>query len=215
MKSLVLKDLYNIGHNAKTMALTLAFLAVFYGAFADASVSIVCCCVMCSMMILTTFTFDHASQWTRYALVMPVSRKDLVAAKFVTMLLFTLVGLAAGLALSLASGLLFRRLDTSAESLLALPGILLGGFAAAQIFGGIVIPLVLRFGAEQARVLIVAAFLVPTLALFGLYQLLTTLGVVFTDGLVLGLLCAAPVAALAFDYAMYRLSCRIFARMEV
>lgn len=215
MKGLILKDLYNIGHNAKAMALTLAILAVFYGAFADASVIIVCCCVMCSMMVLTTFTFDSASQWTRYALVMPVSKKDLVAAKFVALFLFTLVGLAAGLALALASGLLFRRLDLSTEGLLALPGVALGGFAAAQVFGGLTIPLVLRFGTEQARLLIVAAFLLPTLALFGLYQLLTVLGVVFTNGLMLGLLCAAPFAALAFDYAMYRLSCRIFARMEV
>lgn len=125
MKGLILKDLYNIGHNAKAMALTLAILAVFYGAFADASVIIVCCCVMCSMMVLTTFTFDSASQWTRYALVMPVSKKDLVAAKFVALFLFTLVGLAAGLALALASGLLFRRLDLSTEGLLALPGVAL------------------------------------------------------------------------------------------
>lgn len=215
MKSLVLKDLYNIGHNAKAMALTLAFLAVFYGAFSNAEVIIVCCCVMCSMMTITTFTFDHASQWTRYALVMPVSKKDLVAGKFVTLFLFTLVGMAAGLALTLVSGLLFRQLDVSADGLLTLLLITLAGFAAAQVFGGLTIPLIFRFGTEQARILLIAALLVPTLALFGLYQLLTLLGVVFTESLILALLCAAPFAALAFDYGMYRLSCRIFEKKEL
>lgn len=214
MKGLILKDLYNIAHNARAMALTLVFLAVFYGTFSSAEIIIVCCCVMCSMMTITTFTFDHASQWTRYALVMPVSKRDLVAGKFVALFLFTLAGMAAGLALTLVSGLLFRRLDLSADGLLTLFLVTLAGFSAAQVFGGLAIPLIFRFGSEQARILLLAALVLPSLALLGLYRLLTALGVVFTGPLILGLLCAAPFAALAFDYAMYRLSCRIFEGME-
>ncbi len=215
MKSLILKDLYTISHHLKTMWLTLVFLAVIYSSFSNDYALLVCCCVLCSMMTVTTFTIDSACQWTRYALVMPLSRKDLVASKFASLTIFTLAGIAAGLVLTLASSLVFRRLDLSAEGLLALLATALGGFSAAQVMGGISIPLVFRFGTEQARILLIAAFLLPTLALFGLYQLLRLLGIVFTGQLVIGLLCASPLAALAVDYGMYRLSCRIFEKAEL
>ena len=45
---------------------------------------------------------------------------------------------------------------------------------------------------------------------FGIYQLLTMLGVALTDQIVFTLLCCSPLLALAWCYVMYQISYRTF-----
>ena len=85
MKSLVLKDLFNIGHNAKSMLFILVVFAVALIPFSGVEGYIFVCAILCSMMIVTTFSFDDSSKWTRYAMIMPVSKKELVAGKFMVL----------------------------------------------------------------------------------------------------------------------------------
>ena len=68
MKSLVLKDLFNIGHNAKSMLFILVVFAVALIPFSGVEGYIFVCAILCSMMIVTTFSFDDSSKWTRYAI---------------------------------------------------------------------------------------------------------------------------------------------------
>ena len=82
MKSLVLKDLFNIGHNAKSMLFILVVFAVALIPFSGVESYIFVCAILCSMMIVTTFSFDDNSKWTRYAMIMPISKKELVIGKF-------------------------------------------------------------------------------------------------------------------------------------
>ena len=74
MRSLILKDLYNIGHNAKSMLFMLAVLAVVLIPTSGAPAYIIVSAILCSMMIVTTFTFDDNSKWTRYAMIMPFQK---------------------------------------------------------------------------------------------------------------------------------------------
>ena len=71
MKSLVLKDLFNIGHNAKSMLFILVAFAAAFIPFSGVEGYIFECAILCSMMIVTTFSFDDNSKWTRYAMIMP------------------------------------------------------------------------------------------------------------------------------------------------
>ena len=58
MKSLVLKDLYNIGHNAKSLVFMLIVLTVAIVPTSGVGGYLVMCTILCSMMTITTFTFD-------------------------------------------------------------------------------------------------------------------------------------------------------------
>lgn len=58
MKSLVLKDLFNIGHNAKSMLFILVVFAVALIPFSGVEGYIFVCAILCSMMIVTTFSYD-------------------------------------------------------------------------------------------------------------------------------------------------------------
>ena len=62
---------------------------------------------------------------------------------------------------------------------------------------------------------LVVSFLIPAGICFGIYQLLTTLGIELTDQLVFILLCCSPLLALAWCYVMYQISYRIFAKQEL
>lgn len=77
------------------------------------------------------------------------------------------------------------------------------------------IPLVFKFGAEKGRVLLLVSFLIPAGICFGIYQLLTMLGVALTDQIVFILLCCSPLLALAWCYVMYQISYRIFVKQEL
>ena len=77
------------------------------------------------------------------------------------------------------------------------------------------IPLILRFGAEQGRVLLVAALLVPAAVCLVAYQIGKWLGIVLTDQDVVLLVCGVAVAALVWVAVSYRISCSIFAKQEL
>lgn len=211
MKSLVLKDLYNIGHNTKSMLFILGVFAVIYIPTSGVDGYIFVCALLCSMMTVTTFSFDETSKWARYAMITPVSKKDLVLGKFIVLAIFGGIGSLFGLVIGSTGGLLLKTLSFDLAEIGGLLLSTLTAWAISLIFGSISIPLVFRFGAEKARI----AFLLPVAICFVIFQLLAILGIEMTDQLIFVLLCCLPILTSALCYAMYRLSCRIFARQEL
>lgn len=215
MKSLILKDLFNIGHNAKSMLFILAVFAVALIPFSGVEGYIFVCAILCSMMIVTTFSFDDNSKWTRYAMIMPVSKKELVVGKFVVLAIFCAVGSLFGLVIGSISGFAMRKITFDFAGIGELLFLALAAWVISLIFGSMSMPLVFKFGAEKGRVLLLVSFLIPAGICFGIYQLLTILGVELTDQLVFILLCCSPLLALAWCYVMYQISYRIFSRQEL
>ena len=90
MKSLILKDIYNIMHNMKALVLMLFIFLFITIPQGGAAAYVITCCILCAMMVVTTFSFDENAKWEKYAMIMPISRKDLVLSKFVILLCFCL-----------------------------------------------------------------------------------------------------------------------------
>ena len=65
MKSLVLKDLYNMGHNAKSMLFSQLILAFALIPSVGVESYIITSGILFSMMIITTFSFDDHSKWLK------------------------------------------------------------------------------------------------------------------------------------------------------
>lgn len=215
MKSMIRKDLYNIAHNAKSMVLILLFLTVVLVPSSGTEGCIIVCAFLCGSMILTTFSFDENSHWTSYAMVMPVSRRGLVAGKYVVMILFCAIGAVCGLVLGILAGLATGKASLSLESLLPLFLVALVGLAIAMIMGATSIPLLFHFGAEKARMLLVLSTLIPSGILLAGYELLKLAGLEVTDRVILRLLYCLPVIALIWSFASYLVSCRIFRHKEL
>ena len=106
---------------------------------------------------MTTVTSDDISRWNRFAVASPACRRGVVAGKYLFTLLMVLLSavLVAVLlvVLALAGGLGDGSL---AEYLLAT----LACGVIALLLNGVTLPLLLKFGAEKARMVSMALFLV-------------------------------------------------------
>ena len=158
MKGLLLKDLINLKSTAR---LFLAFLALFVvlilatGDFGSYTLSIV---VLSAMLPFTTVALDERAKWERTALSSPVKRSTLVLAKYVLGLGLLIVALCTGLALGLLAG------QTLAE---LLPQLFLLGISGMAMLC-IMLPLMFRFGAEKARILLMLVMAAGFAASFAL-----------------------------------------------
>lgn len=215
MKSLILKDLYNIGHNAKSMLLILLVFAIGLIRASGVESYIISSGVLCSMMIVTTFTFDDHCKWSKYALVMPICKKDIVKAKFIVLIIFCIAGICVGTVFGVAGGMAMHKMALSMEGIVTMFFMGFVGLIVSVIFGSMSIPLVFKYGAEKGRMLLLISFAVPLGICFMVYEILMMLGVKITDQLIFIILCASPLIAAIWIYTMYRISCRIFYKQEV
>ena len=158
MKGLLFKDLINLKSTAR---LFLAFLALFVvlilatGDFGSYTLSIV---VLSTMLPFTTVALDERAKWERTALASPVKRSTLVLAKYVLGLGLLIAALCTGLALGLLAG------QTLAE---LLPQLFLLGISGMAMLC-IMLPLMFRFGAEKARILLMLVMAAGFAASFAL-----------------------------------------------
>ena len=205
MKSLILKDLYNIGHNAKSMLLILLVFAIGLIMVSGVESYIISSGVLCSMMIVTTFTFDDHCKWSKYALVMPICKKDIVKAKFIVLIIFCIAGICVGTIFGVAGGVAMHKMALSMEGIVTMLFMGFVGLIVSVIFGSMSIPLVFKYGAEKGRMLLLISFAVPLGICFMVYEILMMLGVKITDQLIFTILCASPLIAAIWIYTMYRI----------
>lgn len=216
MKGLILKDIFNIWHNVKSLGFVFAVLLITFLPQGGTSSYIIFVCILCSTMIVTTFSFDEHSAWVKYAMIMPVSRKEYVAGKFLTLFIFCGLGMAAGVLLGLGGGWLFQHFITLPQ--ITTVNLLIASFAgltAGIVAGSTSILLLFRFGAARARILSLLAMSVPFAIAFGLFQILRLGGFTAGNPPLILLLWLAPAAALIWTYGMYRASYYVFSKKEL
>ena len=213
MKSVVLKDLNNMRGNGKSVLISFLILAV---AMASTGVGVLYSgAILCSSLIVSTFAYDDRCDWAKYAVVMPISRNELVAGKYAMLTLLVVGGMAVSFLASLVSNAITGQIPLNQSGLQELLISTLAALVFALVYGSIAIPLILRFGAEQGRILLLVALLVPAAVCFAVYQVGKWLGIVLTDQGVVLLVCGAAVAALVWMAVSYRISCGIFAKQEL
>lgn len=207
MKGLLLKDLYNMGQQKKI----LVFLALFYGAFAlftDSSAMLNVFVLVCSMLSVSAFSYDEFAKWDSYALSLPVTRKEIVAARYLFATLLTGCGALAALVLGTLSFIVrsqtnFGAMVISIASITALSFLLLS----------LLLPLCYKFGLEKGRIMLMIFMMVLVFLGMSLPELLANLPEMFAlQSLLLPvivlLLCAV---ALVLSYSA---SVRIYEKRE-
>lgn len=155
MKGLLLKDWYQVKTNMWMMYLTvLAVLAIWIlSTSGDSSFAVNYSAVFLGMMPAYLLSYDQSVGWVEYGRTLPVSKKTLVAEKY-------LIGLFCAAAAVVIGGLFITAIslrtgttpDKDALSLLA------GSVCAILLINGISLPLLYRFGAEKARMIYVLTF---------------------------------------------------------
>lgn len=216
MKSLVLKDLYNIKHNSKSMLIMLLFFTILMVAQNTLDGLSVMTCILCTIMVITTFSFDEYSKWVKYAMILPISKKDYVLSKFVVLIIFSLIGAGAGIVLEIADGLVFHKFPAfGIATIIDLLSTTLIGLAIAVFLGSLTIPLLFKYGAEKARIMTIVCFAVPVAVFVGILKLLNYMGIQITEHTLTVILYFSPAAALIVVFLMFRISFHIFSKKEL
>lgn len=155
MKGLLLKDGYQTVSQMKTMYLTVAVVLVVWMFSTSDSYAfpISYAAIFLGVLPVNLLGYDQNSGWVEYSLTLPVSKKVLVAEKY-------LVGLLCAAASVVISGLFAVILSLRKGA--ALDGTALffvgNGVNTILLMNGISLPLMYRFGAEKARMIYILTF---------------------------------------------------------
>ena len=196
MSGLLLKDFYTIGHNAKQMMLILLIWAVCFLPGRDGSTYIIMCASLCGMMTATTFTFDDKCHWEKYAMILPISKKAYVLEKYVLHMIFSLLGVAAGTTVTVVAnwfqGMRFK----------------------GPLWQGLFLPLLLKYGSEKARIILLGAVFIPIILIVALVYLAEKTGAISTDEIAVVFQWGIPPVFIALLIISVLISQKIFEKKE-
>ncbi|MCL1817266.1 MAG: ABC-2 transporter permease [Clostridiales bacterium] len=158
MKALIIKDIYQLQKTVKIILALMIFYAILFlltGATDALPLTLV---ILGITLPISTFTFDEANKWDRYALSGPLPRKAIVRSKY----LLNLLMMAAALLISLFCLFVLHFFVYVRPWLEIL--IMLGMEIIIGLLGiSVILPLIYKLGAERGRLLLIAALMIPVL----------------------------------------------------
>lgn len=165
MKGLILKDIINLKKQLKILVLFFAFYFVFSVVTKNSSMLVTIVVLMCSMMPITSLSFDEYAKWDRYALSMPIRRKDIVVSKYLLGIILNSVSIIPVIILNGINLLLTKSTDIT-EMLITSYVI----YAIGLLFIAFTLPILFKFGVEKGRMLMFAVIFIPAMIVMILYK---------------------------------------------
>lgn len=202
MKGILIKDGIVLKSQAKSFIFVYAVwgvMAVMYKNFYFLSGFI---CILSLMVPLNTIAYDEKAGWDKYALTMPVSRKNMVIGKYA-------VGIISGamaMLLSIAAALFVG--EKILEVLISCAAV----FAVSVMMISVVLPIIFKFGVEKGRLVFMGVSV-----LFALIVVLISMGNVpaLSQGFLKAAAYSMPFVAIAMLAASVALSVYIYKAKEL
>ncbi|MBD3109682.1 ABC-2 transporter permease [Bacillus sp. AGMB 02131] len=158
MKSLILKDLLAFQSYVKTLLLFVLFFTIITFSMDDASFLSGMIILWMAMLPISSFSYDQHAKWDLFAQTLPVTRKQIVKAKYVIGLLF--VSFATVLAIILNMIVSSMKSLPIEWNVLIESNVMIG--IVALVFLSILFPLIYKFGVEKSRMLIIVVVAIPS-----------------------------------------------------
>ena len=204
MKGLILKDLYNIKNYVRTIFFILlimsvlvikdnmiSFLYIFYSSF------------ICVKLISSTFSLDEYCGWNKYCLITPVSRKQIVLSKFITMGIFSLSGLILSTFIEIIIKVSFYKI--SIDSIINIIVLFIVSFLASLFFGSIVILFTYKMGTEKSRLYVNFIFFI-ILAIFAIF--ISMIGLNIMSLIII-------ISLIILTYILFNICCKVYNKLEI
>ncbi len=209
MIGLLLKDLYTMRQYAKTMLFMIVLFAVISSGLDNPATFFEGFIIlMCMMMTISSFSYDSLAKWDRYALSLPVSRKEVVGSKYLLSIVLCLIG--TGISFLISAVVLAIKPVAGfgiTEQLYATSAIV----SAAMFLTGILLPLTFQFGVEKSRIFMIAVLAVPSAAIVALDRIGIQMP---AEESLLQMVKLLPAAAILLYFLSFILSVRIYAGKE-
>lgn len=168
MSGLIIKDLFNLNSN-KRIYLVLLIMFVFSAFIIDSGVSFmsVYMSILCMMLCISTFSYDDYSKWNRYALALPLTRKDIVKSRYVFALILIGLSFIVGSLVNLIGLFVYDSVITL-ELIFSIP---LATIIVITIIIAILFPAMYKYGAEKGRLVLLLFSILLGIAGYGINYL--------------------------------------------
>ncbi|NCB50583.1 MAG: ABC-2 transporter permease [Clostridia bacterium] len=153
MKGLLLKDIINLKQQIRIYLLIIAIWLALTIVNEDSNFFGGVMMMLSVLVPISAMAYDDKAKWDKYALTMPVSKKDLVNSKYVLMLLCAVVG---GFISEVVSVIITKDVGNSLTMTMVF-------MSLGIIFASIVLPLIFKFGTEKGRLIMFLVVLLPSL----------------------------------------------------
>ncbi|MEG1367053.1 MAG: ABC-2 transporter permease [Oscillospiraceae bacterium] len=213
MTALVLKDFYTM---KKYLIKQLGIFIIIYlfisynmknGSFFSAMLQMII-----STSLISSFSYDEYAHWDSYALSLPISRSEIVGAKYLLFLFGTIIGTG----LSAIGGIALN---------LLLDGNIIEIFASIAacviiftIITSITLPLFFKYGTERGRMLMTLSLLVPFFGVFLLSGLVKEGKLSFlappSEAQIILIIIALILVTVLFFWISYLISVKIYEKKE-
>lgn len=212
MMGFVYKDFLVLRKIVGTLAVMVGvYVVLMYTGVLDYTILPAVVVMLSTVFPVNAFSYDHQSRWDQYAAVTPAGRKGIVGGRYLFTALLLLGMAAAAYAVTLVVELVQRGQGSPLELL----GIVVTCIAIALLLDAVLLPLLFKFGAEKARVIMLLVFAV--LAAVGVvFSRLTSRGLVeLPDQMAAAAIAAVTALSAAIFGVSYLISLRIMERKEL
>ena len=145
MLGLVKKDLLMIKGNMRQVILFLVVFLIL--AFQENNIIVIVPVFVSMMVFITTFSYDEYNKWDAYAISLPVSRKNIVKAKYVASIILWAIALLVTVVITGIMGLFEQNINY-----FEMFGMILGCVFSIVLLEAIMFPLIFKFGVEKGRI---------------------------------------------------------------
>ncbi len=153
MKGIILKDLLVLKNSLRTVV---AFILMFgiIGVVSDSGYMITFAGVYASILPMTSMAYDERSGFNRFANVLPINKNAIVYSKYIVGLMLAF----AAAVVSLIIMLIGKGSDGIAE-------VIASCIAVPMFYQSVLMPAMFKFGVEKSRLIVLGAFVLPTMIL--------------------------------------------------
>lgn len=221
VKGLMIKDFLQLKSYRKTLIIYLIIFGMtsisqeIQNGFA--SILTVAMTLGFGMFSIASFHYDEMAKAERYILTLPITRKEYVIAKYIFVILATIIGSVIGI---VASFLVHLGVSQQIPNLEDLLGAAIGGIVGIGFIEAIQIPCIFKFGAEKGRMYIFAITFLLAFLIGGMFWLIEKSGIqISLTASETVLTKALPFLLLALTgmiyFISYGISYRIFLKKEL
>ena len=142
MIGLIIKDFLNLKKQAQIISIIVVIYMMISFLGENVSMLVGMIMLLSAMLPLTALAYDERSGWDKFALTMPVSRREVVASKYT----FAIIVIGVASVISFISMMAFDSLDISTELIVSA---FILSFCILYI--SLLLPVAFKLGAEKAR----------------------------------------------------------------
>lgn len=201
MKGLILNDFLSMRKLMKSILFVFVVFGVVWGTMDQAATGAIVICVMGISYLFNLFSYDEYYHWEEYVSILPLTRKQIVLARYMTFA----VGSLMLLLISSVYTLIFEGISEC--MMMIFISLCMQGYSTA-----VIIPIAYKFGMQKGRMFYILLMMVPFGIVMGVSMALSESGILPT-GEMMVLLLAGLIVLIALIVAVsIRVSVKIVSR---